>query len=173
MENNYKFLLKESGPKVLTEALKLYGVKEIAGPTHSKEIMNWAKELGIKNYTADEIAWCGLLAAIVVYRAGFVPVKDPLWADNWRKFGNPQKVAMLGDILTFKRTGGNHVGFYVGEDKTHYHVLGGNQSNMVNIMRIDKTRLTSIRRCPWKIAQPSNVRVIHLNAEGKVSENES
>ena len=36
---------------------------------------------------------------------------------------------MLGDILTFKRNGGGHVGLYVGEDKDCYHVLGGNQGN--------------------------------------------
>lgn len=172
MENKYKFLLDENAPKVLVEALKLYGVKEIAGPKHNQAIMGWAKELGLKNYTADEIAWCGLFVAIVIQRAGFEPVKDPLWADNWRKFGNPQKVAMLFDVLTFKRPGGNHVGFYVGEDDTHYHVYGGNQSNMVNIVRIEKTRLTSIRRCPWRIAQPLNIRSIKLDSKGIISNNE-
>jgi len=34
-----------------------------------------------------------------------------------------------------------HVGFYAGEDATHYHVLGGNQSDSISITRIRKTRL--------------------------------
>jgi hypothetical protein len=41
----------------------------------------------------------------------------------------------------FTRSGGGHVGLYVGEDATHYHVLGGNQANLVSIMRLAKGRL--------------------------------
>jgi hypothetical protein len=80
---------------------------------------------------------------------------------------------MLGDILTFKRNGGGHVGFYVGEDKTHYHVLGGNQSNQVNVMRLAKSRLTQARRTAWKVAQPASVRKVYLEAKGTISTNEA
>ena len=80
---------------------------------------------------------------------------------------------MLGDVLTFKRDGGGHVGIYVGEDRTHYHVLGGNQSNQVNVMRIAKTRLHQARRTKWKIAQPANVRVVNLSSQGIISQNEA
>ena len=63
----YQWLNKMSGPKVMIEAIKLYSTKEIVGSQHSKEILSWAKELGLeKTYNADEIAWCGLFAAIVV-----------------------------------------------------------------------------------------------------------
>ncbi|MBN8565226.1 MAG: TIGR02594 family protein [Flavobacteriales bacterium] len=172
---NYKFLASEPGPKVITEAVKLYGTREIVGKQHSAEILYWAKELGMeKTYTNDEIPWCGLFIAIVVKRAGFNPVVNPLWARNWANFGTPQKVAMLGDILVFTRPGGGgHVGLYVGEDATCYHVLGGNQSNMTNTTRILKSRCIAIRRCPWRVAQPANVRVIQLSANGKISENEA
>jgi uncharacterized protein (TIGR02594 family) len=170
---NYRFLEQESGPKVITEAVKLYGTREIVGRQHSPEILSWAKEVGLA-YSADETPWCGLFAAIVVKRAGFDVVKDPLWARNWNNFGIPQKVAMLGDILVFTRPGGGgHVGFYVGEDDTCYHVLGGNQSNMVNTTRILKSRCIGIRRCDWRVAQPANVRVIKLAANGTVSSNEA
>jgi uncharacterized protein (TIGR02594 family) len=171
----YLFLNKEAGPRVIQEAVKLYGVREIVGKEHSKEILSWAKELGIeKTYTNDEIPWCGLFVAIVVKRAGFTPVENFLWAKNWNKFGTAQKTAMLGDILVFIRPGGGgHVGFYVGEDDTCYHVLGGNQSNMTNTTRILKSRCIGIRRCPWRISQPTNVRVIKLSSKGSVSTNEA
>jgi uncharacterized protein (TIGR02594 family) len=174
-QNQYKWLSKENSPKVMAEAIKLYGTKEIVGKEHSKEILSWAKELGMeKTYTNDEIPWCGLFAAIVVKRAGFEVVKNPLWARNWNNFGTPQKTAMFGDVLVFtKPGGGGHVGFYVGEDDTCYHVLGGNQSNMVNTTRILKSRCIGIRRCAWKISQPTNVRVIKLAATGSVSTNEA
>lgn len=172
-QTNYKFLENEPGPKVLLEAIKLYGTREIVGKQHSPIIMGWAKELNIKNYNADEIAWCGLFAAVVVSRAGFEPVKEPLWARNWAKFGTAQPVAMLGDIVVFSRGNGGHVGLYVGEDSTCYHILGGNQANMVNATRLLKTRCIAIRRCPWKIAQPGNVRAIQLKASGAISIDEA
>jgi uncharacterized protein (TIGR02594 family) len=172
---NYKFLEKEKSPKVIVVGVSLYGTREIVGKQHSPAILSWAKELGMeKTYTNDEIPWCGLFAAIVVKRAGFDPVTNPLWARNWNNFGTPQKVAMLGDILVFTRPGGGgHVGFYVGEDATCYHVLGGNQSNMVNSTRILKSRCIGIRRCNWRVAQPKNVRVIKLSSTGQISQNES
>jgi cell wall-associated NlpC family hydrolase len=80
---------------------------------------------------------------------------------------------MLGDVLTFKRDGGGHVGIYVGEDDKHYHVLGGNQGNSVSISRIAKTRLYKARRTTWKIAQPANVRVVKLEAKGVITTNEA
>lgn len=174
-QSQYKFLEKEQGPKVIIEAVKLYGTKEIVGKQHSKEILSWAKELGIeKNYTNDEIPWCGLYTAIVIKRAGFKVVDKPLWARDWSNFGTKQSEAMLGDVLVFTRPGGGgHVGFYVGEDSTCYHVLGGNQANMVNTTRILKTRCIAIRRCDWKVAQPKQVRKIKLNSNGSISTNES
>jgi cell wall-associated NlpC family hydrolase len=80
---------------------------------------------------------------------------------------------MLGDVLTFKRNGGGHVGIYVGEDQTHYHVLGGNQNNSVNVARIAKSRLNQARRTAWKIAQPANVRKVHLEPKGVITTNEA
>ena len=80
---------------------------------------------------------------------------------------------MLGDILVFKRDGGGHVGFYIGEDNDCYHVLGGNQSNAMNVTRILKSRLFQARRTAWSIAQPANVRKIILDPKGKISTNEA
>jgi hypothetical protein len=79
---------------------------------------------------------------------------------------------MLGDILTFKRNGGGHVGIYVGEDAAYYHVLGGNQNNSVSVSRIAKNRLHQARRTAWKIAQPANVRQVMLAAKGTITTNE-
>jgi uncharacterized protein (TIGR02594 family) len=174
---NYDYLKKETAPQVLVQAMKLIGTKEIIGTIHSKVIMAWAKQLGIeKTYTNDEIAWCGLFISYVCKMANVeVPFSAlaGLWALNWNKFGTVEKTAMLGDILTFKRNGGGHVGIYVGEDEKCFHVLGGNQSNMVCITRIEKTRCAGIRRTPWKIAQPASVRAIAVNSNGFISKNEA
>lgn len=160
-------------PRVIAEAIRYLGLYEIKGKLHNATIMQWAKEVGVqKIYTSDEIAWCGLFVAKVVLKAGFPAVKDPLWALNWRNFGTVQKVAMLGDILVFKRDGGGHVGFYVAEDKDCYHVLGGNQSDSVSITRILKSRCVGIRRCAWKTSQPASVKQYFVTGSGAISTNE-
>lgn len=173
MANIYKWLSNEKSPKLLVEAVKLIGIKEVPGQADNIEILKWAETLGLeRDYRKDEIPWCGLFVAFACHQAGLQIVEKPLWARNWINFGTGQKVAMLGDVLVFVRNGGGHVGIYVGEDKTAYHVLGGNQSDMVCITRIRKERCIGIRRTTWKIAQPDNVRVIQLEATGAISVNE-
>ena len=94
-------------PRVIAEAVRYLGINEIKGKLNNTTIMSWAKDVGVdKIYTSDEIAWCGLFVAKVILKAGFEVVKDPLWALNWSKFGTKQKIAMLGDVLVFKREGG-------------------------------------------------------------------
>jgi uncharacterized protein (TIGR02594 family) len=171
---SYAWLKKETAPKILVEAVKHIGVKEIVGKQHNPTILSWAKALGLeKVYTNDEIPWCGLFVAYCAHATGLDVVKHPLWALNWNKYGNLAKVAMLGDVLTFTRNGGGHVGIYVGEDATHYHVLGGNQNNSVSVSRIAKDRLSQARRTAWKVAQPASVRVVHLEAKGVITTNEA
>jgi uncharacterized protein (TIGR02594 family) len=162
---------------MLIEALKLHGTKEIFGKNHNQVILDWAKVVGIPNLVKDdEQAWCGLFMAFVAIRGQkHVPMKsfDILRALKWVAFGTPVNEAMLGDVLVFKRPGGGHVALYVGEDDKHYHVLGGNQGNMVSIIRMEKSRLVAIRRPIYSLGQPKNVRKIKLSAVGVVSTNEA
>jgi uncharacterized protein (TIGR02594 family) len=173
LPKQYAWLAREPGPRILVEFLKLYGTTEKVGAGNNPAIMGWARELGLERvYTADSIPWCGLGMAIVAKRAGKPVVESPLWALSWSKFGKPADRPMLGDILTFKRDGGGHVGIYVGEDSTHYHVLGANQSDSVCVTRIAKARLHAARRL-YNV-QPANVRVVKLAAGGApVSTNEA
>lgn len=176
LPNKYKWLENEKFPKILLEALKLYGTKEIKGGQHNPEIISWAQELGgwvSDYYKADEIAWCGLFMGICAKRAGYEFTQEVLSARAWLKWGIPSSKPMLGDVLIFSRDGGGHVGLYVGEDKNCFHVLGGNQGDSVSIVRIVKARLIGSRRCKWKIGQPKNIRQIRLSNEGEISTNET
>lgn len=166
---NYDWLKKEGSPKMIVEALKLLGTVETPGDKSNPIILGWGKELRISSvYTTDSIPWCGLFAAIVAARSGKRVPENPLWAANWRNFGTTAKIAKLGYVLTFSRTGGNHVSFYVGEDENYYHCLGGNQKDQVCFIRMLKSKCTGIRMPEYKIAEPANVRVIHLNSSGEV-----
>lgn len=180
LPKQYQFLAQEPGPKMLLEALKLYGTIEMPADRDSPVILSWAKELGLgRVYSHDSIAWCGLFMLTIYTRAGkelpsTLKPENMLWALNWAKVGtkiDPSNVS-LGDILTFKRNGGGHVTMYIGEDSANYHCLGGNQSDSVCITRIAKSRLYEARR-PLYNQQPANVRPIKLSATGPISSNEA
>lgn len=181
LPSKYSYVGASDAPSLIRAAVPLYGTQEFAGKADNKVILAWAKEvedaIGVKHlgYTADSIPWCGLFAAVVAVRAGWadhVP-KTPLWARSWNEFGQKADKPSFGDILVFTRDGGGHVGFYVGEDASYYHVLGGNQSDAVTITRIAKSRLLGARRPKWRIAQPASVRIVRVGATGPVSKNEA
>lgn len=144
-------------PKMVREALALYGTLEAPGTASNPVIMGWAAETGLNHdgYNADSVAWCGLFMALVAKRAGYDAPKHPLWALNWQSFGATEHQPVLGDTLIFVRPEGGHVGLYVGEDPAAFHVLGGNTSDAVKIARISKTRLKAVRAPAYKIGRPA------------------
>lgn len=169
---DYLWLFDEPAPKALLIALSLYGTVEIPGPKSTRAILDMAKAVGCQGvYSDDDIPWCGLFAWYCEFMSGWSdqipPTKNgigPLWADSWVNFGVKADQPMLGDIMPL----GGHVAFYIGEDAANYHVLGGNQSNAVNIRRFAKGRLLrqTARRPAWRVAQPTNVRKIALSVKG-------
>lgn len=157
-------------PKMVTEALKLYGTHEIAGPGNSPAIMAWAEEVGEAfEYTADSIAWCGLLADVVATRAGYKPPAHPLWALNWSNFGNAGHQPCLGDVLVFVRPGGGHVGIYIAEDHAAYYVLGGNTHDSVIIAPLAKERLHAVRSPAFKAGRPASSKPYIVRTDGRLT----
>lgn len=164
-------------PRTIEEGLKCLGVHETPGLSNNPTIMGWKTELkaagvNVEGFSGDAIPWCGLFAALICIRSGKIPVNAPLWALNWRGFGVVSPAASLGDVLVFGRNGGGHVTFYVGEDATHYHCLGGNQSDAVTITRISKLRCVAVRS-PVYTTRPASAVPIHMAASGPISTNEA
>jgi uncharacterized protein (TIGR02594 family) len=162
LPQNFAYLAGEPGPKVLHAALADYGLREVPGAANSPRILEMAFQAHAGSYyKSDATPWCALAMTSWVLTAGFVPPRDPLAAKNWASFGTAVALedAALGDILVMERPGGNHVTMYVGEDKEAglFYGLGGNQGDCVCIASFPKSRITHVRRCPWKIAQPENV----------------
>jgi len=134
-------------PPWLLRAQSYVGTKEVPGPkSHSAIIIGWLRDLNAW-WSEDETPWCGTFVAHCIKASG-LPIPK-LWfrAKEWANYGSHLRRDRLapGAILVFLREGGGHVGFYAGEDDTHYHVLGGNQSNGVNVMRLAKARLLEAR----------------------------
>jgi uncharacterized protein (TIGR02594 family) len=185
LPTQYQWLTTTKGlPNTIKLAIKEYGVQEVVGKGSNKTIIAWRDELNgatpagkpiVSGFSDDDIPWCGLFSAIICYRRVkniAEVIKDPLWARNWAKYGMKSPQAALGDVLVFVRNGGGHVGFYVGEDATAYHVIGGNQSNRVSIQRILKSRCIAVRR-PEYTTTPKAVKPYHLAASGSISTNEA
>jgi uncharacterized protein (TIGR02594 family) len=162
-------------PRMVVEARNLVGVQEKPGSVNNPVIMSWAKEVAIdigNAYTSDEVAWCGLFMAVVARRAGKTPPAKPLWALNWRKFGEDGGQPELGDVLVFMRptaTGmAGHVGLYIGEDAGAYHVLGGNQDNRVCYARKEKDRVCAVRQPPY-MQRPTSAQPYFLDERGRLA----
>jgi uncharacterized protein (TIGR02594 family) len=182
LQKNYEWLTAyaAAGPTTVIEALKLYGVHEGIGDADNPEILGWAKELGITDYVHDAEPWCGLFMAYVALKAGDQAPAKPLWALSWAAFGTPVSAPYFGDTVVFRRFDpytkkliGGHVGIYIGEDDSCYHVLGGNESDSVTITRIPKERLFAARRPPNLNPLPANVKKIMLPPSGTLSTNEA
>ncbi len=131
------------------EARRLMGTREVPGPGSNSVIENWADALGLP-YRGDDIPWCGLFVAHCIGAA--LPDEplpaNPLGARNWIRFGQTCEPG-LGSVLVFWResraSGKGHVGFYTGEDAEGFYVLGGNQSDAVNVKRLAKRQFIGAR----------------------------
>ena len=157
------------------EALRLVGTKEIEGPASNPDILEMAGRLDVA-YRDDDVPWCGLFAGHCV-GASLPEEALPtvvLRARAWETFGAPA-TPQLGAVMVFWRrspdSGLGHVGFYYAEDERTYHILGGNQSNMVNVARLARDRLVAAR-WPTTALAPEDTRVVADAPAGALSTDE-
>ena len=157
-------------PRWLKIAETYTGLAEIRGPKHNSKIVGWLDKLGAW-WRDDETPWCGVFVAHCVQDVGLPYPSMYMRAKAWVDYGSLLRRDRLapGAILVFDRAGGGHVGFYVGEDAGHYFVLGGNQGNAVNVMKLGKSRLLASR---WPKGEPVTGKPVYLRG-GSVSTDEA
>lgn len=137
-------------PLYLKYAQEYLGINEVAGGRSNKTILGWIKSFFPWAKDDGEIAWCAIFVNLMLKRAG---IKGTGKANaksflSWgRKVSTPEK----GDIVVFDRgkpgSWMGHVGLYIGDaGKGLIYVLGGNQSNGVNIRKYSTSRLRGYRR---------------------------
>lgn len=134
----------------MEEALRVMGLHETR---NNSALRKWLRLDGATVGDPAVIPWCGdFTQTAILLSLGDEPmVENPYLAANWTKFGIAT-TPRYGAILSFWRGSPSswkgHVGFYVGETKDHYQVLGGNQSNAVTKTFIAKNRLRK-NGCRW------------------------
>lgn len=127
------------GAPWIATAEREIGQKEVAGSKANPRIMEYHK--AAKYWAKDDSlgvnAWCGSFVAWVMSQHGHAAPANAFRAKEWAKFGAPLKAPVYGAISIKSRSGGGHVAFVVGQsrDGKHYYMLGGNQSNEVNVSR--------------------------------------
>ncbi len=119
-------------------------------------LMDWLKRDGRSLGDPSKNPWCGDFVETCI-RMGLPEEQllgalssNPYRARHWLLFGQETK-PVPGAVLIFERGSGGHVGFAIGQDDTHFFVLGGNQSDAVTIARIAKHRLLGTR---WPATYP-------------------
>lgn len=140
-----------SEPKHMQFARAELGQREISGGRHNDRILKYFNSAGHPWVKDDETAWCSAFVNFVTEQAG-IRGTHSLAARSWLKWGKKVTRPQVGDVVVFWRGARNgwqgHVGFYVGETRSHIKVLGGNQSNRVSIQNYSKSRLLAYRRAP-------------------------
>lgn len=132
-------------PVWMTIAEAELGVHEVKGVNHNARILEYHKATWLKA-TEDEVPWCAAFVSWVLLRAGCESPMTP----RARDFANASEVVAIdearhGAIVVMTRKGGGHVGFLVDKRGDKIRVLGGNQSDSVNIATYPASRVVAYR----------------------------
>lgn len=128
------------------------GTTEVLGPESNDRIVEYLST-ALRRYHKhidDKIPWCSAFVNWCHVQAGIKGTNNAA-ARSWLDWGvEVEWPPAPGDVVVLWRNSKNgykgHVGFYVGETKTHIKILGGNQGNKVCIASYPKTRLLGYRR---------------------------
>lgn len=132
-------------PAWIVLARTFIGTREIPGVRHEPLILSWWKWIKRGGIKSDEVPWCAAFVGAMLEQCGIVSSRFES-AKSYENWGFKLPAPVLGCIAVFSRNGGGHVGFVVGKTQDgKLLILGGNQSDQVNIRAIGTERLTSLR----------------------------
>jgi uncharacterized protein (TIGR02594 family) len=156
----------------IVEAKKHIGLKEIPGPKHNSVILGWLKSLKAW-WSEDETPWCGTFVAHCMKTCNISVPNNWMRALAWAEWGVKLSSPVNGCVVVFKRAGGGHVGFVMGQTTDGFlSVLGGNQGNSVTVAKFDKGRVVGYY-WPKEVSMPSNGKLNIVSNSGTVSTNEA
>lgn len=144
-------------PAWLTEGRKYIGEKEIHGSRHNPFILQLWKDIKRGGIKDDETPWCAAFVGGVLERVGIKSSRFES-AKSYLSWGSELKEPALGCVVVFTRSGGGHVGFVVGKAPNgDLMVLGGNQSDAVNIRAFSRSLVTGYRWPAGMLSAPQSL----------------
>ena len=142
-------------PKWMSVAKGEDGTKEDTRDKGNKKFLKRYSNTEVEKYYTshnsswtDDVPWCGSFVNWVMKKSGYKQtVSHPYRAKSWKNFGKKAKKPIYGAIAVKSRRGGGHVAFVIGQsqDGKYLYVLGGNQSDAVNIKKYKKSVWTDFR----------------------------
>ena len=158
-------------PRWLQLARGFIGLREVKGGKHAPEIVQFWKDIKRGGIKDDETPWCAAFVGAMLERSGIRSSRYES-AKSYLQWGRTLSEPVLGCVVVFTREGGGHVGFLVGRDKAgNLLILGGNQSDQVNIRAFPVSRVTGYRY-PAELPLPTDPIPV-LASGGAVSKRES
>lgn len=134
-----------NGPSWLIEARKHLGLSEVKGAAHNAEILKMWRDIKRGGIKDDETPWCAAFLGAMLERVGIRSTRFES-AKSYLQWGVTLTNPVVGCVVVFSRDGGGHVGFFLGYDKKgNLLVLGGNQSDGVNVRAFPVERATGYR----------------------------
>lgn len=132
-------------PSWLIEARKHFGLSEVKGAAHNAEILKMWRDIKRGGIKDDETPWCAAFLGAMLERVGVRSTRFES-AKSYLQWGVALTNPVVGCVVVFTREGGGHVGFFLGYDKKgNLMILGGNQSDGVNVRAFPVERATGYR----------------------------
>jgi uncharacterized protein (TIGR02594 family) len=132
-------------------AQRYVGVEEVAGTVDNPVILAMLK-LDDDWPQHDEVPWCAAFMNWIAWHLR-LPRSKTLMARSWLNVGKPIALRQASpgfDVVVLWRGSpegkSGHVGFYAGQEGDSVLLLGGNQSDAVNIAPYPKSRILGVRR---------------------------
>lgn len=138
-------------------AKKEMGTHETAGRAANPRIIEYHAATSLRAQS-DEVAWCSSFVNWCMKKAG-IKGTNSAGAASWVKWGAATSPKYGAVVVIYNArmassslsTTGNHVAFLVEETKTHWVLLGGNQSDSVKVSNFAKAKW-QVKACRWPSA---------------------
>ena len=151
-------------------ARQFIGLHEVKGREHNPEILKMWKDIKRGGIKDDETPWCAAFVGAMLERAGIQSSRFE-GARSYASWGEKLAEPTDGCVVVFSRDGGGHVGFIVGQDSGgNLLVLGGNQSDAVNVKAFPRSRVTAYR---WPAGIPVPIGTLPVRAPAEFSKSEA
>jgi uncharacterized protein (TIGR02594 family) len=134
----------------MTAARGYLGLTEVSGSGNAPEILEFWKLCHLP-FTDDATPWCAGFVGAMLEKVGITSTRSGL-ARSYLKWGVACE-AKPGAVVVFPRAGGSgHVGFVSAIQGDQLLVLGGNQSDSVNVSKFPKASALGFR---WPAGVPA------------------